>query len=106
MLRVRACLCLAVKAAQAQAQIALTVNTTMKDSIVYLVDELHVARHARDRGLTGGGLPQEHGEVVGPRHQALWPPGRRNLITLLRCLPSNRKQSVEKLTTALFQSMW
>ena len=31
---------------------------------IHLVDELQVARHARQRLLAAGGLPQEHGEVV------------------------------------------
>ena len=46
----------------------------------HLVDQLQMAGHPRDGLLAGGGLPQEHGEVVRARRQPLRPAAPGSLI--------------------------
>lgn len=56
-----------------------------------LVDELHVASHARDVRLAGGRRPQEHGVVVRAADQPLRLPLGDGVVALLRHLSKARQ---------------
>lgn len=49
----------------------------------YLVDELHMASHARQVCFAGGGRPQKHGVIIRPAHKALRLAPHHSIIPLL-----------------------